>query len=115
MANDVDLAAENVQGEIDIFSDFEFDTVKEKINEAKLKVDKDKVDDSMKRVATLYYARHLLYIDYFMSSGGVTGATTLGQSFTNADMHNNDPYLQHYNQIVNDYGYDSSLGSVVAE
>ncbi|USS94002.1 hypothetical protein M8332_06865 (plasmid) [Fructilactobacillus ixorae] len=89
---------------IDIFKDFDNETIDEKIRIARMKAIKDGVDKDALNTAVSAYARHLLLVTYFASNGGITSATTLGQSFQNVDLTKSDPFLDEYNQISSDFG-----------
>ncbi|KRM91594.1 hypothetical protein [Fructilactobacillus florum] len=104
-----------VKSSMPIFADFTDEDVQARIDEAKTEVDVDKIDEKMVNVAIVTFARHLLYLDYFTGNGGVTSAGTLGNTQTIADMHNDDPYLQRYQSIVEKYGISSNYGSVTSD
>ncbi|KRN13460.1 hypothetical protein IV37_GL000182 [Fructilactobacillus fructivorans] len=106
---------EEVTGLMDCADDISDVVFNELVNEANKVAVSDGVSDDMLKTATTWLTRHLIYINLFMGSGGVTSAATLGNSQTIADHTQNDPYLQHYEQIVNQFGSGDSLGSVTTE
>lgn len=107
----------DVRGNIKIFNadSFEDDVINSCIEESSLKIKNDDIKEDMQKFAIITWCRHLLYIDSFMNYGGVTSASTFGNSQTISDMHNDDPYLQKYNQIAKDFGNAEEFGQVWTE
>lgn len=71
-------------------------------------------DDALAR-GIISWTRHLLYTDWFMNYGGVQSAGTFGNTQTMVNFNGVDPYLQEYDQVVDDYGVSDNLGAVWTE
>lgn len=61
------------------------------------------------------FAQHLLYRDWFMSYGGVSAASTFGNSQTLINTNGVDQFLISYNNVVAQFGVDSEMGDVWTE
>lgn len=109
------ITVDQVKRDFKIFQKFDDGHVKEAITNAELQVKSDQIADEAVESATILYARHLLYRDWFMSYGGVQSASTFGNTQTMVNFGGVDPYLIDYNKKVDQYGIDSNLGDVWTE
>lgn len=114
MAANVDVA--DVKGSISIFQNFADDEVNQQLALATKQAASDRLPDELMVAGIVQYTRHLLYVDWAMSYGGVQSATTLGNSQTNFNLlMNNDPYLLQYNATVASFGNGGNMGAVWTE
>lgn len=105
--------ADEVRMDIKIFSKMTDNHINQAIEISKLQVQSDKIADNAINIATIQFARHLLYIDSFMDYGGVTSASTFGNSQTIADKTSHDPYLEQYQQTLRQFGKSKNKGKVI--
>ncbi|CAI2679652.1 hypothetical protein [Apilactobacillus apinorum] len=98
------VSINDVTDDIEMFQDFSESHVNNAIKRATLQTKNDSVVDIAFDTAVTEYAKHLLYVDYFMNYGGVTSSSMLGVSETVSDKTSNDPYLNQYLTTVQNYG-----------
>lgn len=110
------VSVSDVKGSIGIFQNFTDDEINNHLISAEQQVSNDGLPDSMISADTIQYTRHLLYVDWAMSYGGVQSASTLGNSQTNFNLlMSNDPYLLQYNADVANFGNGGNMGAVWTE
>lgn len=99
-----DVTVEDVTEDMPMFENFTTKHVQNAISKAKLQAKADEISPDAFNMGVIEFAKHLLYIDYFMSYGGVTASSMMGTSQTIADKTDNDPYLNQYNNTVSLFG-----------
>ncbi|MFC6180014.1 hypothetical protein [Lactiplantibacillus daowaiensis] len=110
------VSVSDVKGSISIFQNFTDDEINQQLTLANQQALNDGLIDDLLIAGTIQYARHLLYVDWAMSYGGVQSASTLGNSQTNFNLlMSNDPYLLQYNATVASFGNGSNMGAVWTE
>lgn len=110
------VSVSDVKGSIQTFQNFTDDEVTQQIKLADSQAVHDGLTEEALTAGTIQYTRHLLFVDYAMSYGGVQSATTLGNTQTNFNLlMNNDPYLLQYNATVNTFGNGNNMGAVWTE
>ena len=105
----------DVKSDYKIFQSFSDNHITERINDAIAKAQHNQISDDALTRGIISWTRHLLYTDWFMSYGGVQSAGTFGNTQTMVNFNGADPYLQEYNQIVDDYGVSDEMGAVWTE
>lgn len=105
----------DVKSDYKIFQSFSDDHITERINDAIAKAQHNQISDDALARGIIAWTRHLLYTDWFMNYGGVQSAGTFGNTQTMVNFNGADPYLQEYNQIVDDYGVSDDMGAVWTE
>ncbi|VDG20634.1 hypothetical protein [Lactobacillus buchneri CD034] [Lactiplantibacillus mudanjiangensis] len=114
MAVDVDIA--DVKGSVGIFQGFTDKEVNQQLALATKQATSDGLTDEILAAGIIQYTRHLLYVDWAMSYGGVQSASTLGNSQSNFNLlMSNDPYLLQYNATVASFGNGGNMGAVWTE
>ena len=86
-----------------------------KLAQLQAKSDQIKDPDALK-MAVLAYTRHLLIVDQFQATGGVTNASVMGnsQAIANPNSYQNgDQYLQTYNRIAQNFGNPTDQARMV--
>lgn len=110
------VTADDVKGNIRIFQDADDSELDKQIKLADSQAEKDGLTEDAREAGTIQFARHLAYVDWAMSYGGVQSASTMGNSQTNFNLlMNNDPYLLQYNATVSKFGNGNSMGAVWTE
>lgn len=112
-----DLTPSDVESDIKSFNSFSDDHVKQDMQLAELQAKSDQINDPQARkMAILAYTRHLLIVDQFQATGGVTNASVMGnsQAIANPNAYQNgDQYLQTYNKIASNFGNPTDQARMV--
>lgn len=112
-----DLTPSDVQSDIKSFQSFSYGHIKQDMATAELQAKSDQINDPQaQKLAVLNYTRHLLVIDQFQSTGGVTNASVMGnsQAIANPNTYpNGDQYLQTYNKIAQNFGDPATQARVI--
>lgn len=106
-----DLTPTDVKSDINSFKSFSDGHIKQNMATAELQAQNDGINAAKTpqayKLAVLNYTRHLLTVDLFQQTGGVTNASVMGnsQAIANPNTYpNGDQYLQTYNKIAMNNG-----------
>lgn len=111
------LSPSDIQSDIKPFQSFSDSHIKQDMETAELQAKSDQIKDPQaQKLAVLNYTRHLLVVDQFQATGGVTNASVMGnsQAIANPNTYpNGDQYLQTYNKIAQNFGNPVGQARVV--
>ena len=112
-----ELTPSDVKSDIKSFNSFSDNHINQDMKLAQLQAKSDQIKDpDALKMAVLAYTRHLLIVDQFQATGGVTNASVMGnsQAIANPNSYQNgDQYLQTYNRIAQNFGNPTDQARMV--
>lgn len=95
------------------FADVDDEVINNLIDDAALQIESDGLPDKYQELGCRLLVCHLLFVLNMTKYGGVSSATSMGESQTMFDWSKgNDPYMEMYKDLVDRFGHSRRKGKV---